>query len=232
MSSSRPTKRWSAIRKCLDTFDRAGLLRLIEDLYRADANNRRFLESRLVGGAGVIEEYRRRVVDAVYPDPFSRRPISIRDASTAIAQYTKATGDHVGTTDLLLSFVEAGTEQAVDLGYGDEGYFAALERNLDAIDDAFDDLPEDVRAMFLSRLNRLRERAQHVGWGYGDYVADAVNASRHGLRRRLDAPLAGADEWGEKTASGVRSRGAEYRLPYYGATRGEPWKAARKSPTG
>jgi hypothetical protein len=174
MNPPRPKNRWSAIRRRLDTFDRAGLLSLLEDLCKADADNRRFLESRLLGDPAVIEEYRRKVIDAVYPDPFSRRPISVRDASAAIAHYDKATGDRIGTTDLLLSFVEAGTEQAVDLGYGDAGYFTALERKLDAIEKAFDDLPVENRATVLRRLDRVRDRAKNIGWGYGDCVADVV----------------------------------------------------------
>jgi len=65
------------------------------------------------------------VADAVYPDPFSRRRVSLRDASTAITEYRRSTGDLSGTVDLMLTCLEAGTEQAADLGYGDESYFAA-----------------------------------------------------------------------------------------------------------
>jgi hypothetical protein len=165
---------WSAIKERLETFDRAGLLSLLADLYRATAENRRFLESRLLKETGAIETYRRAVVEAIYPDPLSRRPISVRAASATITQYRRATGDPVGTTDLMLSFVEAGTEQSVDLGYGDDGYLSALERKLDAIAAVFDDLPPNDQAKALRRLSRVRSRAHNIGWGYGDYVADVV----------------------------------------------------------
>jgi len=130
MQAPQAKNRWRAVKKGLGTFDRTGLLNLIADLYNATTENRRFLESRLLADAGVIEQYRRTVVGAIFPDPFSRRPISVRDASAAIAHYRRATGDPVGTTDLMLSFIEAGTEQSADLGYGDDGYFTALERKL------------------------------------------------------------------------------------------------------
>jgi hypothetical protein len=136
MKAPRAKNRWSAVRKRLETFDRTGLLNLIADLYEASAENRRFLESRLLSDTGVIEQYRRTIIPAIYPDPLSRRPISVREASAAITHYRRATGDPLGTADLMSSFVEAGTEQSVDLGYGDDGYFAALERKLDAIDHA------------------------------------------------------------------------------------------------
>jgi hypothetical protein len=73
-----------------------------------------------------IEEYRRLVADAIYPDSFSCRQISVRDAGAAITAYRRSTGDLFGTIDLMLTFVEAGTEQAIDLGYGDDADFSAI----------------------------------------------------------------------------------------------------------
>jgi hypothetical protein len=173
----------------LDTFDRQGLVRLIGDLYRASAANRRFLEARLVPESAGVEAYRRIVATAIYPDPFSKRPISIRDAAAAITTYKRSTGDLVGTVDLMLTFVEAGTEQAVDLGYGDEAYFNALVSRLNAVADAFTDLPEAVRETTLMRLGRIRSRARHIGWGYGDDVDDMVSTleRRHASRTRSRA---------------------------------------------
>ena len=46
----------------------------------------------------------------------------------------------------MLTFVEAGTGQAADLGYGDEAYLNALQIRLDAVAKEFDRLPADVPA--------------------------------------------------------------------------------------
>lgn len=158
----------------VETFDRTGLLGLIADLYEASPANRRFLESRLFPASGAIEEYRRMVRAAIYPDPFSRRRISVRDASAVITEYRRATGDVAGTVDLMLSFVEAGTEQAVDLGYGDDAYFNALENKLNAIAKAFDELPARARCTMTARLRRVRDRGKDIGWGYGDLLDQVV----------------------------------------------------------
>jgi len=120
------------------------------------------------------------VADAVYPDPFSRRRVSLRDATTAITEYRRSTGDVPGTVDLMLTFIESGTEQAADLGYGDEAYFSALERKLDAIAKAWADLSAEARAEAATRLDWVRKRAKVVGWGYGDYVEDVVAALVNG----------------------------------------------------
>jgi hypothetical protein len=167
---------WTAIRKRLGTFDRASLLALVHDLYEANAANRRFLDARLLCSAMSIEKYRQLVADAVYPDPFSRRQVSIREATAAITEFQRATGDVDGTVDLILTFLEAGTEQAADLGYGDDSYFAALERKLDSVAKLWPELSPHARGDAAKRLDRIRKRAQGIGYGYGDYVARVVAA--------------------------------------------------------
>jgi hypothetical protein len=111
----------------------------------------------------------------VYPDPLSRHPISLRDANAALAEYRRSTGDVAGGIDLMITFVEAGTEQALDLGVGDEDYFASLEHKLDAIARSLPVLSSAQRTAAMARLARLRERAAgKIGWGYGDYVDQVV----------------------------------------------------------
>ena len=127
-----------------------------------------------------IEKYRSLVADAIYPDPFSRRRISVRDAGAVITEYRRSTGDLVGTVDLMLTFVEAGTEQSVNLGYGDDNYFDALENKLKAIVKALQELPPTVQARAVARLTHVRDRAKDIGWGYGDFVDDVVRSlERH-----------------------------------------------------
>ena len=119
---------------------------LLGDLYDANVANRRFLHSRLAPGSRAIEEYRR------------------------------STGDTSGTVDLMLTFVEAGTEQAADLGYGDEAYFDALQIRLDAVAKEFDTLPAEVRANVRARPGCIQVRAHNLGWGFGDAVDQLLYA--------------------------------------------------------
>jgi hypothetical protein len=102
--------------------------------------------------------------------------MKVREAAAAIVEYRRSTADVSGTVDLMLTFVEAGTEQAADLGYGDEAYFDALQIRLDAVAKEFDTLPADVRATVRTRLGRIQARAQDVGWGFGDAVDEVVHA--------------------------------------------------------
>ena len=72
---------WVDVKANLDRLDRSGLVGIIRDLYEASNLNRRFLHARFVPAAPVLEEYRRLVRDAVFPDPFSERPIRLREAT-------------------------------------------------------------------------------------------------------------------------------------------------------
>lgn len=174
MNRSVKSPGWAELKNRLDTFDRQGLLGLVHDLYDASEGNRRFLEARFLSSSAAIEKYRRLIVAAVFPDPLSQRPIRLRDASAAITEYRRSTGDIAGSVDLMLTFVEAGTEQAVDLGYGDDPYFSALETKVSAVVKSLGALSSQEREAATARLVRVRNRAKDIAWGYGDYMSDVV----------------------------------------------------------
>src|SRR5437773_3112542 len=177
MPSAQASQRqpsWADIKTKLEGFDLKDLVGLVHDLYEASTANRRFLQARLLPSPSAVEKYRRLVADAVFPDPFSKWRVSLRDATAAITEYRRSTGDVTGTVDLLLTFIEAGTEQAADLGYGDETYFGALENKLDAVAELWPTLSADVRRKAIERLKSVQARSKAIGWGYCDYVDDIV----------------------------------------------------------
>jgi len=102
-----------------------------------------------------------------------------------------------GTADLIRLFVEMGTAFAADLGYGEDEFFSALEnmlsRALDLLRGGSTDLTQSMR----SRLLRLSGSARDLGWGYGDFVVNAVAEivqservkTRHAAIRPLRGPL-------------------------------------------
>jgi hypothetical protein len=173
---------WATVKTSLVSMDRAGLMGVIHDLYETSAANQRFLHARFVQTAPILEEYRRLVRTAVFPDPLSGRAVRLRDAATAISDYRRASGDASGTVDLMLEFVEAGTELAADLGYGDDAYFSALERKIEDIVKAMDALPDADLQAVIERLIDLGAYQRTIGWGYGDFVGDV--AARMQARRR------------------------------------------------
>lgn len=179
---------WGAIKAKLKGLDVPELVALIRDLYEASPDNRRFLRGRLVPTSADLEEYRGRVIDAVYPDPLSRNRVSIGEAERLIRHYRLSTRDESGAVDLMLALVEAGTEQAVDLGFGDgESYFASLERVLESVVEALPSLPVSAQSNLVQRLRQVAERSEPTGFGYGDAVREItapVTSPQASSRRR------------------------------------------------
>lgn len=182
MKAKKPAS-WSKVKSSLSSLDRAGLVGVIRDLYETSESNRRFLRARFVPEAATLGEYRRVVSTAVFPDPMSQRPVRFRDAAAAIADYKRSTGDPAGIVDLLLTFVEAGTEQAADFGYGDEKYFATLERKVAEAVSMLDGLPKEAQEQSVDRLILLGRYQDKIGWGYGDFLADIAAGLPRGNTR-------------------------------------------------
>jgi hypothetical protein len=194
--SRSPT--WGDIKTSLALLDRASLTALIRDLYQADVRNRRFLHARFTPRHQSINEYRRVVRDLVFPDAFSEDPIRLRDATTIIREYHRATGDLSGTVELRLVFVEAGTEQALDLGYGDDAYFGAMERQVNEIVRDLDQLADIDRTAVVARVIRLGTQERNIGWGYGDFLADVAAALHRRFGRQRRRPQHTSDRLAKK----------------------------------
>jgi hypothetical protein len=151
------------------------LVRLIGELYRLSGENRRFLEARFGEAPKQLLVYRQLVADCLWPDPLCKgAEVRIAEAKRAISQYERATGDTAGTAELMLTFVEQGTGFAADLGYSDEDFFSSLEAMLSRALEGFQRCTEQFRISMRPRLIRLSELARNIGWGYGDFVNDAI----------------------------------------------------------
>ncbi len=179
MATNSKKATWGAVKAQLQQMDHQGLVHLLGDIYRSGPENRRFLHARLLGSKVELDNYRKLVVDAIFPEPLSQRPVRIAEAERLIRHYRQATGDLEGTVDLMLSFVEAGTDLVADYGYDEERYFGALERVLDGAAAQLTQLPPDSRQHAVQRIEWIADKARTVGWGYCDStraVADEVRA--------------------------------------------------------
>jgi hypothetical protein len=163
------------IRPKLLTQQSRQLVRLIGDLYRLSKENQRFLEARLGDASKQLPIYQRLVADCLFPDPLCKgSKVRISEAKRAVSKYQHATGDAAGTVELMLLFVETGTAFAADLGYGEDGFFSALENMLSRALNLLRRANAELRQSMRPRLVRLSASARGLGWGYGDFVADAI----------------------------------------------------------
>jgi hypothetical protein len=175
--SSKPT--WSQIKARIKHWDKAQFTGLIQDLFEHSRDNRDFLAARLLRdsfGEQVLAPYLRRIEAAFYDKrgwPADR--LNLKDARSAIREYRRATSDTAGTLELMLAYVETGTQFTREFGDIDEGFYDSLCTTLHEIkkllaSDEGRPLYKEVRG----RLAELAQQADGIGWGYGDYVADVV----------------------------------------------------------
>jgi hypothetical protein len=122
-------------------FDRAGLRGLVQDLYAASKDNQAFLHARLGLGHDQLKLFKASISSWICPGIMRNQPISYCEEA--------------------FRFLESCSME-------DESYFAALIRMYDRSLKFVLDLPPAERATYLERLDKLRSRGRHVGWGVED----------------------------------------------------------------
>jgi hypothetical protein len=165
----KPKPSWIDVKRKISSFDRAGLIQLVSDLYAMNRENKAFLHARFRLGTAQLDGYKQRIRAAVAPDITGRR---IKDPSPSsarkvISEYNKAVGDALGLQELRLCWCEAAVDFAVSCGFEDESYFDALTRQYRDACLALIEVPEASRQTWADRLIEIRNRAQ-VGYGVQD----------------------------------------------------------------
>lgn len=173
--------KWTDIKRPLNSWGRAELIGLIHDLFNFSAENKEFLAARLVHDASMvapIKAYRRRIIDAFnkadgYPE--------LAKARDAIRNYEKASSDTPGTLDLMLTYVETGTDFTREYGDMYAGFYDSLCSVLDSFARKLANIERrEQLEQFRGRLETLAKNAKGIGWGYGDYVCETVaRLTRH-----------------------------------------------------
>lgn len=143
---------------------------MLRDLYRASEDNRRFLHARFFSGSSELEGYRKRIIEAVAPDPFGDLPPQPRVALKMVRHFFSATDDPASTCDLALSALEAAVAQTRDIGNESESYFTGLIRIAEYLVRLCEELPSGTRELIHKRFGSLAKEAGSIGWGFGDGI--------------------------------------------------------------
>jgi hypothetical protein len=167
--------RWTDAKFELQRKDQRELFRFIKSLYDLNKTNKAFFEAALGSdGSTAINIYKKEIAEAVDPDPSD--PIELRRGRKAISDYRKAApADISGHVDLMLHFVESGTNQTLAYGDIDDGFYDSLCSMIDSILKIAPELAvaehERVVERFIALDARTRSR---IGWGYSDHVEAAA----------------------------------------------------------
>jgi hypothetical protein len=159
---------WKAVKAALQSFDRTGLLGLVQDLYAVDQNNKAFLHARLGLGSDQLAPYKATISRWICPDLMRSKSVSISRAKKAIADYRKAIGEPAGLAELSIFYCEEAFIFLESCGFEDERYFVAVVGAYDQAVKLVLDLPVAERHGYAKRLGSLRLRARPLGWGINE----------------------------------------------------------------
>ena len=159
---------WADIKGQLSAFDRAGLLRLIQDLYAASKDNQAFLHARFGIGDDVLKPYKSIIGRCLWPDVFKNQTPSVSKAKQAISDYRKAIGRPEGLAELQVFYCEQAAGFCDDIGMDVEGFLVALARMYKQALKSAVALPYDERDAPVARLDAVRRVSCNFGYGVSD----------------------------------------------------------------
>lgn len=175
-NAGKKQRSWSAVRRQLATWDKPALLMLVKDLYEAGEVNRDFIHARCQAGetdGEALEAYRDRIVEQFFPlQGFGK--LKLGEARKAIRDYRKATGNVAGVAELLMTYVEQGTEFTREFGDIDERFYDSVESVLSELAKLLRGEGQTLYPQFSHRFAKLAKMANGIGWGFGDFVGDTV----------------------------------------------------------
>jgi hypothetical protein len=174
MATKTNTPSWSDVKTKLLDFDRAGLLRLMQNLYAANKDNQALFHARLSLGDDVLKPYKATIDRWLWPDMFKNQDTSVAKAKKPIADYKKAIGQAEGLAELMVFYCERAAGFSNEVGLQDEGYFVALVRMFDQALKIIASLADAQRQPLWDRLDAVRSTCHNFGYGVGDDMDDLL----------------------------------------------------------
>jgi hypothetical protein len=165
---------WKDVKTVLSQQSMPELLQLIRDLYALRPEVKDFLHARFLTSAQTLAPYKHTIQQSLAPDVIHGEDLDLARGRKAISDYKKATKDPVGTLDLMVYYVECGTQFTVNYGDIDEGFYASLEAMFTQVVTRLQHSDQDTIDRFLPRLRGLVRQAQGIGWGYYDTIAETL----------------------------------------------------------
>ena len=155
MPTRHQTPKWQDIRRTLSSKSQSELLNLIRDLYALHPEVKDFINARFVVSAANLKPYQKTIQESLYPDVIHGEDIDLERGHKAINDYKKATNDPMGTLDLMVHYVECGTQFAAEYGYGDEEFFESLDSMFTQVVNTLQQSEQEVIDRFLPRLRTI-----------------------------------------------------------------------------
>lgn len=152
------------------------LIDLVRELYDASPANQDFLHTRLKvneDDTSALKPYLDRITSQ-FKMTRGTIKLDLAEARRAIREYRRATKNVAGTMELMLTFVEFGTEFALEYGDIDSRFYSSLSAGLREMADLICSEGRNYYPRFRDRIQNLNANSGSIGWGYGDLLSETI----------------------------------------------------------
>ncbi len=163
----------SELKKELKQFEQKELIQLIADLYKLNEDVKHYLSNRFIGEEAISSLYemtKKKIKNEFFPERGFGK-MRLKEAKNAIANFKKLTGEYEKTVDLMLYFVEVGTQFTNTYGDIDAPFYNSMISMYGNVTTACDK-DEALFRTFEERLYTIVEESEGIGWGYHDSISD------------------------------------------------------------
>ena len=162
------------LKKHLKALSPQELENLICQLYKCDSKNKQMLTSLFVGdkyAQQLLADYKKKMRSMFFG---TKGFMPLSTIKALITDYKKITDNSFWITDLMLYYVECGTDFTNDCGNIDESFYNSLSSVFGSVVQNINNASgPEIYGHLKTRLQKLVSETQHIGWGYGIYVSDA-----------------------------------------------------------
>lgn len=163
---------WTKIKPVLNTASKDDLIKLIGELESLSQANRGFLEARFLHSPDIVKRDKEAIRKYVAPsEPWKKsQQVNLREARKIISNYKKASADVIGLIDLMVYYVECGTDFINEFGDMEESYYNSMESMFDSVLKLMQKQDGNEMDDFIHRLKFLVQGATE-GYGYYDTLS-------------------------------------------------------------
>ena len=165
-------ERMRNLKAAIKKLDAKDVTTLAIDLCGLSSDAMDFAEARLGEGNEGLQSFKERIETALYPDPERRQTLEIGEARRAISEYSKAVGDEVGLLELMIHYVECGTEFTANVGDINAKFYDSMLTMYERFLKKLEKSSPAIKESFRERAYGVVSLAGYTGWGYQEGLLD------------------------------------------------------------
>ena len=164
---------WREINHSLKKMDNQQIVSIIKDLYVLNKINKTFLSTKLLPTSfdKILEESKKTIENQFFPKRgYGKCNLAV--VKKVISDYKAITKDTFGCLDLMLTYVEQGTDFVNQYGDIQENAYSSMEsvfEKFSGIIKKKENIPSFEA--FRIRIEDLEKNVQGIGYGFGDHMS-------------------------------------------------------------